>query len=97
MYLYTLLPFPDERKKHNLEIAMCAALSTGLYNAESTEYFHKNWYESCDTRAECLLTIIENNNNTNSGGDDNNNNNNNNNMVDARSCEMGQHQAPVTH
>lgn len=42
MYLYTVLPFPDERKTHNLEIAMRAALCISLYNAESTEQFAQN-------------------------------------------------------
>jgi hypothetical protein len=42
MYLYTLRPFPEERKKHILEIAMPAALCTSLNNTESTEQFSQN-------------------------------------------------------
>jgi len=42
MYLYILLPFPDERKTHNLEIAMRAALCISLYSTESTEHFAQN-------------------------------------------------------
>jgi hypothetical protein len=42
MYLYTQLPFTDERKTHNLEIAMRAALCTGICNTESTEHFAQN-------------------------------------------------------
>jgi hypothetical protein len=42
MYLYTLLPFPEEREKHYLEIAMRAALCISLYNTESTEQFSQN-------------------------------------------------------
>jgi hypothetical protein len=42
MYRYTALPFPDERKMHNLEIAMRAALCITIDNTESTEQFSQN-------------------------------------------------------
>ena len=78
MYLYTLLPFTDERKTHNLEIAMRAALCIGIYNTESTEHFAQNlvwklWHS--------WLPMIGNN-------DDDDDD-----MADARTCEMG-HQKP---